>query len=157
MNRMKKILYFLSILTSFAALSSCATIAGGSRYYAHVKVQDHPNAKIEYNEVVKGTGDAVFKTKRAQSNKFSLNIKEEGCEDETFNFTRRTFRGWAFAGTVVTWTGLIGNIPLPWGVVVDLSTGALWKPNINEKGVSKIDYKHFNYLIDYKGCKNSSE
>ena len=44
--------------------SSCATIVGGSRYIAHVTVQDHPNATIMYNNAIKGKGEASFKIKR---------------------------------------------------------------------------------------------
>ena len=36
------------------------------------------------------------------------------------------------------------------GVAVDAATGAWWKPDITEKGVSKIDYDHYLYTIEYK-------
>lgn len=149
---MKNLFYLLILFATFNLITSCATIVGGSKYYAHVKVKDHPNATIEFQGVSQGTGDAVFKVKRAKANKLSITIKEDGCESQTVNYTERTFRGWAFAGTVIGWTGIIGNVPLPWGVAVDLATGALWKPNITERGIKKIDYKHYNYLIDYDGC-----
>jgi len=142
------------VLATFSLLTSCATIIGGSKYYAHVKVDDYPNAKIEYKGTYQGAGNAVIKTKRAEANKFSVTIKEDDCETQTINYTQRIFRGWAFAGTIVGWTGIISGIPLPWGVAVDLSTGALWKPDITEKGVTKTDYKRYNYIIDYSGCKD---
>ena len=69
-----------------------------------------------------------------------------------FFYQSRTFRGWAFAGTILGWTGLINGFPVPWGVIVDLTTGAIYKPNVNEKGISKADYKNFNYNIDYTNC-----
>lgn len=81
------------------------------------------------------------------------------CETQEFHFRERTFRGGAFLGTVVLWTGLYINedesvyIPLPWGTVVDIATGALWKPDITEEGIYKIDFNNYNYLINYTGCK----
>ncbi len=137
--------------------SSCATIIGGSKYYAHVKVKNHPNANIEYKEAYQGSGNAVIKVKRAEANRFSITIKEDGCEEQTVNFTQRSFRGWAFAGTILGWTGLYNGIPLPWGIAVDAATGALWKPNEYEVGVNKIDYKHYNYIINYSGCKDKTK
>lgn len=155
---MKTIYSFIFFILAAGFLSSCATIVGGSKYIAHVKVNDHPKANIEYMGINQGKGNASFKVKRSQANKFSVILKEDGCEDQTYNFKQRTFRGWAFVGTVVTWTGLINGIPLPWGVAVDLATGALWKPNINEKGVSKLNYKNYIYKIDnYKCVKKDAE
>jgi len=151
---MKNLFNLLMLLAIASILSSCATIIGGSKYYAKVQVPDHPNAKIEYKGDYQGTGEASFKAKRKEANNFSVTIKEEGCETQTKDFTQRKFRGWAFAGTVVGWTGLYSGIPLPWGVAVDLSTGALWKPDINENGVTKQDFNHYIYRIDYTGCKD---
>ena len=33
--------------------------------------------------------------------------------------------------------------------MVDAATGAWWKPDVSEKGVSKIDYDNFLYTINY--------
>lgn len=157
---MRNLFYFLALLAIVSIMTSCATIIGGSNYWAKVQVPDHPNAKIEYKGNYQGTGGALFIAKRSEANKFSVTIKEEGCETETKNFTQRSFRGWAFVGTVVGWTGLTINggpwLPIPFGVIVDGGNGAWWKPDINEKGVSKMDYKHFNYQIDYTGCKSKT-
>jgi hypothetical protein len=154
---MKNLFYFFALLAIASIMTSCATIIGGSKYWAKVMVPDHPNAKIEYKGNFQGTGEASFTAKRIEANKFSVTIKEDGCETENRNFTQRSFRGWAFVGTVLGWTGLTINggpwLPIPFGVIVDGATSAWWKPDINEKGVSKSDYKHFNYLIDYTGCK----
>ena len=156
---MKNLFYFLMLLATASILSSCATIVGGSKYYAKVQVPDHPNAKIEYKGNYQGTGEATFKAKRRESNEFSVIIKEEGCETQTKNFTQRQFRGWAFAGTVVGWTGVISTAPyvLPWGIALDGITGAWWKPDINETGVTKQDFNHYIYRIDYTGCKDKKE
>ena len=157
---MRNLFYFLSLLTTIGIMTSCATIIGGSKYWAKVQIPDHPNAKIEYKGNYQGTGEASFMAKRAEANKFSVTITEEGCETETKNFTQRSFRGWTFVGTVVGWTGLTINggpwIPIPFGVIVDGAAGAWWKPDINEKGVGKLDYKHYTYQIDYSGCINKT-
>ncbi len=157
---MKSLFYFLALLVITVIITSCATIIGGSKYWAQIQVPDHPNAKIEYKGMYQGTGVALFTAKRSEANQFSVKIKEEGCETETKKFSQRSFRGWAFVGTVVGWTGLTINggpwLPIPFGVIVDGATGAWWKPDINEKGVSKQDYKHYNYYIDYTGCKSKT-
>lgn len=157
---MKSLFYFVALMAIASIMTSCATIIGGSKYWAKVQVPDHPNAKIEYKGNYQGTGEASFTAKRSEANQFSVTIKEDGCETETKNFTQRSFRGWAFVGTVIGWTGLTINggpwLPIPFGVIVDGATGAWWKPDINEKGVSKQDYKHFNYQIDYTCFKSKT-
>lgn len=130
-------------------LSRCGTIVGGSKYYARVIVPNRPNATIKHEGLVKGSGTAVLQVKRSKANALSITVKEEGFDEQEFLFTQRTFRGWAFLGTIVGWTGTASGIPLPWGIVVDLSTGSLWKPNLQEKGVSKMDYKNYIYTLDY--------
>ena len=150
----KQTLILLSVITSII-MSSCATIVGGSKYNAHIVVVDRPNAKIVYQGEVKGTGSATIKVKRNEANKFSFSVKEDGCNEQKYDYTSRTFRGWAFVGTIVGWTGLINGIPLPWGVVTDLATGAVWKPNTMEKGISKEDYKNFKYQVNYTNCTQS--
>jgi hypothetical protein len=145
---------FVSVLLIFIVLgfSSCATIFGGSKYYAHVTVEDHPNATIKYNGSMRGKGHATIKLNRKDANKLSFEVKEEGCEPQTVDYVGRSFRTWAFIGSALGWTGLVNGIPLPWGVAVDLATGAVWKPNLKEKGITKQDSKNYNYSITYKGC-----
>jgi hypothetical protein len=141
-----------SLFISTFLLTSCATIIGGSKYNAHIVVVDKPNAKILYQGEVKGTGAATIKVKRKEANKFSFTVKEDGCEEQQFNYTSRTFRGWAFVGSLLGWTGAFY---IPWGVATDLITGASWKPNTNERGISKEDYKNFKYLVNYTKCPQS--
>ncbi len=145
--------FFLAVLALVVfGFSNCATIVGGSKYYAKIYVPDHPNATIDYNGQKVGKGEANVKLARKDADKMSITVSESGCKPQTTNFIQRSFRGWAFVGTIVTWTGAVNGIPLPWGVVVDGATGALWKPNVREKGVTKIDHKHYLYRIDYSGC-----
>ncbi|MFQ3575316.1 MAG: hypothetical protein SNJ77_02665 [Cytophagales bacterium] len=91
--------------------------------------------------------------KRNEAHNFEFTVKNEGYKDQKFSYSQKTFRGWALIGTIVTWSLLIinGVIPVPIGLVVDLCKGALWKQNINEEGVSKIDYKNFKYTV-YCNC-----
>lgn len=147
--KMKKL---FTIIICSILFSSCATIVGGSRYYAKVDVPGYPNAKVELNGIP--AGKTGFKVQRNVADRVSISVTENGCETQITKFHRKTFRGWALTGTILGWTGIIGGIPIPWGCVVDASTGAWWKPNVNEKGVTKQDYKHFTYQINYTGCAN---
>jgi len=155
LQRFAKMFFVLG--TGAILFSACATIVGGSRYYAHVTVENNPNATIFYKGGTTGRGDATFKAPRVEANAFSVTVKEGNCMEQEFIFTGRRFRTWAFVGTIVTWTGLTDEgIPLPFGVAIDAITGALWKPDESERGVTKIDYKHYNYLVNYTGCSQDS-
>lgn len=114
-----------------------------------MSVENKPNAKIYHENQLKGTGTAVIKLKRKDANKLSFTVKDEGGQEQIFKYQSRTFRGWAFTGTVLTFTGLISGIPIPWGVGVDLAAGTLWKPNVNEKGIVKKNYKNYEYHLDF--------
>ncbi len=144
--------FFISFLCLFL-FSSCGTIFGGAKYYAHVTIDNHPNASITYKGINQGYGSAIFKVPRLEANKFTITVAEQDCGKQNFTFKQRKIRGWALVGSILTWA-IINGIPLPLGIAVDLATGALWKPDIMEKGVSKIDHKHFTYVINnYTGCK----
>lgn len=142
---MKKTLLGLMILS----LTSCGTIVGGQKYNAHIQVVNNPNAEIVYNGTTIGTGNAMVKVKRKDANKFSFSVKQKGKEQKTYNYQSRTFRGWALVGSIFGWTGIIQGVPLPWGVAVDGINGAWWKPDINENGIIKQNYKNFKYLVSY--------
>lgn len=146
-------LFLFVILVNLFLLTSCATIIGGSKYKANIEVIGRPNAKIIYNNQVQGTGTASIKIYRRNADKFTFTVREEGCTDQTFNFTSRKFRGWAFAGSIIGWTSITRTgTPLPWGAILDLATGAIWKPDVKEYGVSKQNYKNFKYTVNYNVC-----
>ena len=150
---MKTTIFRSGIFVFIALLfSSCATIIGGSKYYAHIVVNDNPNARIFYKGELRGTGSASIKVKRKEANNFSFTVKEDNCPEKKFNFVSRSFRGGAFVGTLLGFTGIVNGIPIPWGTFVDLATGAIWKPNVDERGVSKEDYKSFAYHVKYEPC-----
>lgn len=140
------------LVISSMLLSSCGVIIGGSKYYAHVTVENHPKAVISYDGNAKGIGEADFLAPRKDADSFSITVKEPGCDEQVFDFTEKSFRGWTLVGTLVTWTGTIGGIPVPWGLIVDGASGSFWKPNVYESGVSKINYKNFHYSLNYTGC-----
>lgn len=127
-------------------------------YYAKVRVPNYPDAEIYYKGYDEGKGEVSFKVPRRDADKFTVVIQKKGCLTETRHFVLRQFRGWSFLGTLVTFTGITksSGIPLPFGVAVDGATGAWWKPDINEKGVSKEDYKHYMYRVDYTGCSTDT-
>lgn len=154
---MKYLLLLLILVIMIISMSSCATIVGGPSYYAKVQVPNHPTAKIEYRGKVRGEGEVSFRAKRQFADRFSVKIMKDGCETEIKSFTGRKFRGWAFFGSLVGWTFAIGVVPVPLGIIVDGATGAWWKPDINEKGVTKQDYNHYMYRIDYTGCQEKGE
>jgi hypothetical protein len=136
-------------------LSSCATIVGGSKYFAHVRIQGQPDAGIYVQNRLQGRGDAVFQVRRKDANKFSITVKKDGCEDQSFNYRSRTFRGWALVGSILTFGYVVPGTPLliPYGTIIDIANGSYWKPSIFERGVTKMDYKHYAYNVEYTGCK----
>jgi len=136
-------------------LSSCGVIIGGSKYRAHVTVENHPNAVISYEGNNKGMGQAQFLAPRKYADSFSILVNEQGCDEQRFDFSERSYRGWTLAGTLVTWTGVIAGVPVPWGLIVDGTSGSFWKPSIHEEGVSKIDYKNYHYSLNYTGCPDN--
>ncbi len=145
--------YLMTGIAIAILFSSCATIVGGAKYNAHINVKNNKDARIIYNGRDVGQGYTVVQVPRAQANRFTVRVREDGCSEQEFNFTSRSFRGWSLVGTIVTWTGLVNGVPLPWGVVVDAATGAWFKPNVMENNVMKMDYDNFSYIIDYKGCE----
>jgi len=153
---MKNLVKLSLLILAAITFTNCATIVGGSRYYANVRVEQHPNAKIEYKGMTMGTGQATFKVKRAEADRFSVTIRENGCDAETTTFRGKKLRGWALVGTFVSWTWWYGSLPLAFGVIVDGIDGALWKPDENENGITKQDYNNYNYIINYKGCKDTN-
>jgi len=154
---MKNLILFSALLI---LLPSCATIIGGEKYFAKVEVSGHPTAKIEYNGAHVGTGIANFKVPRREANKLSFTISKEGCENQIVKFTSRSLRGWALASSIVFFTGLTVNggwVPIPFGIIVDGIFGSLWKPDVTERGVRKLNMNNYSYSIEYLGCPTNYE
>lgn len=149
---MKRTILFLFIVCfGFPfLLSSCATIVGGSKYNAHVFVNNHPDAIIKQDGMQRGIGQAFILINRREASQLRFTVEKSGCKTQAFNFNSKVLRGWTIAGTILGWTGVIGTVPVPWGVIVDGSTGAWWKPNVAEPYVSKQNYKNFNYHLPFE-------
>ncbi len=131
--------------------SSCATIIGGSKYYANVSVDDHPKASIYYNDELKGQGYSSFKIPRVDAGDVVFEVKQQGCENQSFVYSGRKIRGWALVSSIVFFTG--GSpLPLPYGAAIDFAFGSIYKPDITEKGILRNNYRTYNYILDYTGC-----
>lgn len=152
---MKKstIYLFSTLVIAESLLSSCASIIGSSKYTAHIRVVDNPNAQIFVSDVYAGRGQGIVKMSRKNANNVVISLKADGCETKHIPFKGRKFRGWAFASSLVFFTG-IGGVPIPYGVIIDLASGSLYKPDEHEPGVSKMDYKTYIYTVNYGSCQN---
>lgn len=148
---MKRLLLNICLLgTAVLMLSSCATIFGGTHYMAKVTVPNHPDASITVNGSYMGNGEVNISVKRRDADKLSILVEKEGCEPQLFPFMSKEFRGWAFAGSLVLWSGITsGGIIIPFGVAVDGISGAWWKPDVDENYVSQQGYDHFTYTLPY--------
>ena len=142
---MKKALFILFLCATFSLLfSSCATVFGGAKYNARFRVPDHPNAKISINGQYRGNGEASMLINRKEANMLNVTVQEGDDDPQTTVFNGRKFRGWAFVGS------LLWNFPIPLtGIIIDACTGAWWKPDVNEQGVTKVDNDNFLYTITY--------
>lgn len=142
------------VVVCLGTLASCATIVGGSNYNAHVYVVDHPKASVHYKNSDKGYGSVSFPVPRKEAADFSFTVQEKGCEEQVFAYTQKKFRGWAFTGSLLFFTGNIGTVPFPTGLIVDGITGAWWKPDKKERGVEKVNLNNYSYRVEYTGCDN---
>lgn len=114
---------------------------------------DKPAARIYYKGALLGTGSSSLKIPRKDANKLSFKVIQEGCPEQQFNYTTRGFRGWALVGSFITFSipTPIG-IPFPLGNIVDLATGAYFKPEKSDPSIRKVDYNNYHYNLDYSLC-----
>ncbi len=146
---------FLIAIFCLLGFSSCATIFGGSKYVAHINIKGHRDAEIIYKERTIGYGATSLLVSRKHADRFTFKAQKDGCQPQEYKFKSKIFRGWSLAGSIIFWTGIAPpGIPLPYGVILDGATGAWWKPNVAERGISKGDYKNFYYTVSYDGCYN---
>ena len=140
---MKRCIKILSILTlSSFTLSSCGVIFGGSKFSASIIAENHTEAEIYINGDSVGTGTAVINHPRRTP--LTVELKQDGCETRTQTFNN-TFRTGNFVLTAITW-GLIG-------MVIDLGTGACYKPNHKKNpSVEKLNDRNYVFTVDYSGC-----
>ena len=102
---MKKYLVFLIGITFMGMISGCAGLGGGRNYIAHVIVEGHPDAVIEYNWEDRGLGTATFLASRRKADDFSFIVKKENCEPQEFSFHQKRYRPSSLFSTVVVIVG----------------------------------------------------
>jgi hypothetical protein len=140
---MKKISIIALLLSMTILLNSCGVMFGGSKYQGTIVAKDHPNAEIYANGKKLGNGTATALFKRDQP--LVIEVKQEGCETKTQTF-EKSFRTGNFILSVFSF-GLIG-------LVVDLGTGASYKPNHKKNPeIQKVSDKDYTFNIDYSNCK----
>ncbi|MEK8181095.1 hypothetical protein WMW71_12155 [Flavobacterium buctense] len=140
---MKKISIIALLLSMTILFNSCGVMFGGSKYQGTIVAKDHPNAEIYANGKKLGNGTATALFKRDQP--LVIEVKQEGCETKTQTF-EKSFRTGNFILSVFSF-GLIG-------LVVDLGTGASYKPNHKKNPeIQKVSDKDYTFNIDYSNCK----
>ncbi len=160
--------YLLLVIITILG-TSCATIFGGREYNAHIK-SNRPNANIYVNNKYIGKGYGKIQIPRKDANQVSILLKEVGCLDTQFYFTSRKLRPLPLANGIAG--GLVGTFFNPlstsylfiysgqafvtfyplyiWGAsaYVDLiNFGTMYKPDVNEKGIYKMDYDNYRYNL----------
>ena len=164
---MKRNIKAAIINTTFIAcvmlLNGCAFIIGGASYDAQVKVVgSNKTVKIYREDTYIGNNTAIIDIKRREANSLLFKIEAEGCEPKEYAFTSRRFRTGAFICSILFFTSeLDANnpntfFPLPLGAGVDLISGAVWKPNVNEPNIYKKNLNNYIYSLDYSGCNTVS-
>ena len=129
----------LIALAMVITMSSCATMFGGSKYRAHVKVPNHKDVTLTVDGREMGAkGEATKLVKRNKS--LTIEIEKEGCKDFQRTYDNKVRVGTEVLSFVSWWfTGLI----------LDFATGSAYKPDCDDPDVSKESIKDFHYVIDY--------
>ena len=133
-KRLSIVALFLAMAVTF---SSCGVMFGGSRYEAKIVAKDRPNADIYVNGEKVGRGTATALYQRNQPLKVEL--REEGCETTTKTYNK-SFRTGNFILSVISW-GLLG-------IIVDLATGASYKPDHrHDSSIKKVSDKTYEFEV----------
>ena len=147
----KKLSAIISIVVTILILPSCGTVFGGSTYFAHVVIENKTTAKIYHKDEYKGTGNAMIEVNRTKASQLSLQVKSEGCKDQTFDYKTLSIRPVVLGFDL--YFGLAGLLaggfylaPIP--LIADFVTGGIYKPNNKDARIIKEDDKHFKYLIN---------
>lgn len=141
---MKKALFLFLALTAFVlSFSSCATLVGGAKYNARVRVPDHPDAKITVNGQYIGNGQVTASLNRRECNQVNITVQDGDDEPQTVLFNGRKFR----TGTLIADFFL----PIPPGTfILDAITGAWWRPDDGDSRITRESVKDCLYTITYK-------
>jgi len=129
------------LLVSYV-FSSCGVIFGGSRFSGSIIAKNHPDAYIYVNGNSLGKGTAIQSFPRNRP--LAVELREDGCAPVTKTYDN-TFRTGNFIASLLFW-GLLG-------VVVDLGTGASFKPDHKHNpAVLRMSDKNFVFTVDFDGC-----
>jgi hypothetical protein len=140
---MKKRISIVALLLSMTVLlNSCGVMFGGSKYQGTIIAKDHPNAEIFVDGKKLGNGQATALFPR--NKELTVELKEPGCETKTQTFNK-SFRTGNFILSVVSW-GLVG-------IIVDIATGASYKPDHHNPSVKKENTKDYTFTVDAPTCK----
>lgn len=123
--------------------TSCATLVGGAKYNAHIQVPNHPNAKITLNGQYLGNGQATASLNRRECNQVNIIVQEGDDEPQTVLFNGRKFR----TGTLIA--DFILPIP-PGTFILDVITGAWWRPDDGDSRITRESVKDYLYTITYR-------
>jgi len=139
---MKKRISILALLLSMTVLlNSCGVMFGGSKYQGTIIAKDHPNAEIYVNGKKLGNGQATALFPR--NKELKVELREAGCETKTQTFGK-AFRTGNFILSIVSW-GLIG-------LIVDLGSGASYKPDHHNPDVKKENDKDYTFTVTPANC-----
>jgi len=130
------------LLSMTVVLNSCGVMFGGSKYQGTIIAKDHPNAEIYVDGKKLGNGQATALFPRDQA--LTVELREPGCETKTQTFSNK-FRTGNFILSVFSW-GLVG-------LIVDLSSGASYKPDHKNPAVKKESTKNYTFTVDGPTCK----
>ena len=140
---MKKRISFVALLLSMTViLNSCGVMFGGSKYQGTIIAKYHPNAEIFVDVKKLGNGQATALFPR--NKELTVELKEPGCETKTQTFNK-SFRTGNFILSIVSW-GLVG-------IIVDIATGASYKPDHHNPSVKKENTKDYTFTVDAPTCK----
>ena len=139
---MKKRISIVALLLSMTILlNSCGVIFGGSKYQGTIIAKDHPNAEIYANGKKLGNGQATALFPREKD--LIVELREPGCETKTQTFGT-SFRTGNFILSVFTW-GIFS--------LIDIGTGASYKPDRKNPAITKVSTKDFTFTVDGPVCK----
>ena len=142
---MKQLLLVFSFFVIWVLTTGCASITGGSSYYASIVVNARPDAEIEYQGNVIGKGKAMVKVRRASADRVSFTIREKDCEPYPVFFNSKSFRTGALIADLFVF-GLFG-------LIIDGVSGAFYMPDTDDFRVQKMGISSFLYLIDVPDCR----
>lgn len=141
MRMIKTTVWLVMLSTLF---SSCGVMFGGSKFSASIIAKDHRDAEIfvEGKKIGKGTAIGLFPRRKP----LTVELRQEGCEPLSKTYPV-AFRGGNFTLSVLSW-GLVG-------LIVDLSSGAAFKPDHKvDPTIKRMTEKNFVFTVDYSGCPN---